>query len=52
LQQSQTEIVTRPRPPESNALVERLNGTVRNEMHDDGASCFLAEASIARLMQH
>ena len=47
------DIKTRPRHPESNGIVERFNGTVRDETDNDyGANYFQAEAIIARLMQH
>jgi putative transposase len=47
------DIKTRPRHPESNGIVERFNGTVRNESDDDYGSNYLqAEAIIARLMHH
>ena len=47
------DIRTRPRHPESNGIVERFNGTVRDETDDDYGNNYLqAEAIIARLMQH
>lgn len=47
------DIKTRPRHPESNGIVERFNGTVRNETHDDyGGNYLKAEAIIDKLMQH
>ena len=47
------DIKTRPRHPESNGIVERFNGTVRDETDNDyGKSYLQAEAIIARLMQH
>jgi len=47
------DIKTRPRHPESNGIVERFNGTVRDETDDDyGKNYLQAEAIIARLMQH
>jgi len=39
--------------PESNGIVERFNGTVRDEADNDyGANYFQAEAIIAKLMHH
>jgi transposase InsO family protein len=47
------DIKTRPRHPESNGIVERFNGTVRDETDNDyGANYFQAEAIIGKLMQH
>ena len=47
------DIKTRPRHPESNGIVERFNGTVRDETNDDyGTNYFQAEAVIAKLMRH
>ncbi len=47
------EIKTRPRHPESNGIVERFNGTVRQESDDDyGANYLKAEATIRELMHH
>ena len=47
------DIRTRPRHPESNGIVERFNGTVRDETDDDYGNNYLqAEAIIARLMHH
>jgi len=47
------DIRTRPRHPESNGIVERFNGTVRDETDNDYGSNYLrAEAIIAKLMQH
>jgi len=47
------DIKTRPRHPESNGIVERFNGTVRDETDNDYGSNYLrAEAIIAKLMQH
>jgi transposase InsO family protein len=47
------DIKTRPRHPESNGIVERFNGTVRDQSDNDyGANYFEAEAIIAKLMQH
>jgi len=47
------DIKTRPRHPESNGIVERFNGTVRDETDNDyGANYLQAEAIIAKLMQH
>jgi putative transposase len=45
------EIKTRPRHPESNGIVERFNGTVRAESHDEyGANYLQAVATVAKLM--
>ena len=45
------DIKTRPRHPESNGIVERFNGTVRDESDDDYGNNYLqAEAIIAKLM--
>ena len=47
------DIKTRPRHPESNGIVERFNGTVRDQSDNDyGGNYFEAEAIIAKLMQH
>lgn len=47
------DIKTRPRHPESNGIVERFNGTVRDETDDDYGDNYLhAEAIIATLMHH
>ena len=47
------EIKTRPRHPESNGIVERFNGTVRQESDGDyGENYLKAEATIAALMRH
>jgi putative transposase len=47
------DIKTRPRHPESNGIVERFNGTVRDESDDDYGNNYLqAEAIIAKLMHH
>jgi transposase InsO family protein len=47
------DIKTRARHPESNGIVERFNGTVRDESDNDyGANYLQAEATIARLMHH
>jgi len=46
-------IKTRPRHPESNGIVERFNGTVRDESNNDYGDNYLqAEAIIAKLMRH
>lgn len=47
------DIKTRPRHPESNGIVERFNGTVRDDTGDDyGNNYFQAEAIIGKLMKH
>ncbi len=47
------DIKTRPRHPESNGIVERFNGTVRQDSDDDYGSNYLqAEAIISKLMHH
>jgi len=47
------DIKTRPRHPESNGIVERFNGTVREESDNDYGSNYLqAEAIIAKLMHY
>ena len=47
------DIKTRPRHPESNGIVERFNGTVRDEADNDyGANYFQAKAIIGKLMRH
>jgi transposase InsO family protein len=47
------DIKTRPRHPESNGIVERFNGTVRDETDNDyRANYFRAEANIGKLMPH
>jgi putative transposase len=47
------DIKTRPRHPESNGIVERFNGTVRDESDNDyGANYLKAEAIIGELIRH
>lgn len=47
------DIKTRPRHPESNGIVERFNGTVRDETDNAYGNNYLqAEAIIAKLMHH
>ena len=47
------DIKTKPRHPESNGVVERFNGTVRDESDNDyGRNYLQAEAIIAKLMHH
>jgi len=47
------DIKTRPRHPESNGIVERFNGTVRDETNNDYGDNYLqAETVIAKLMHH
>lgn len=47
------DIKTRPRHPESNGIVERFNGTVRDESDNDYGSNYLhAERIIDELMRH
>jgi transposase InsO family protein len=47
------DIKTRPRHPESNGIVERFNGTVRDESDDAYGNNYLqAESIIAKLMRH
>jgi putative transposase len=47
------EIKTRLRHPESNGIVERFNGTVRDETNDDYGGDYLeAEATMASLVRH
>lgn len=47
------DIKTRPRHPESNGIVERFNGTVRDESNNDYGDNYLqAEAIIDKLMHH
>lgn len=47
------EIKTRPRHPESNGIVERFNGTVRDESDNDYGDNYLqAEVIIGTLMQY
>jgi transposase InsO family protein len=46
------DIKTRPRHPESNGIVERFNGTVRDESNNDYGNNYLqAEAIITKLIQ-
>ena len=46
------DIKTRPRHPESNGIVERFNGTVRDETDNNyGGNYLQAEAIIATLMR-
>jgi transposase InsO family protein len=46
------DIKTRPRHPESNGIVERFNGKVRDESDNDYGNYYLqGEAIIAKLMQ-
>lgn len=47
------DIKTRLRHPESNGIVERFNGTVRDETNDDyGGDYLKAQATIAGLVRH
>lgn len=47
------DIKTRPRHPESNGIVERFNGTVRDESNDNYGDNYLQAATIiAKLMEH
>jgi putative transposase len=47
------DIKTRPRHPESNGIVERFDGTVRDESDNDyGANYLKAEAIIGELIRH
>ena len=47
------DIKARPRHPESNGIVERFNGTVRQDSDDEyGKNYLQAEAIIAQLIQH
>ena len=47
------DIKTRPRHPESNGIVERFNGTVRQDSDDDYGNNYLqAETIIGKLMHH
>src|SRR5690606_27900915 len=47
------DIKTRPRHPESNGIIERFNGTVRQESGDHyGANYVQAEEIVANLIHH
>lgn len=47
------DIKTRPRQPESNGIVERFNGTARDESNNVYGNNYLqAEAITAKLMQN
>ena len=47
------DIKTQPRHPESNGIVERFNGTVRDETDNDyGQNYLQAEGIVAKLMKH
>ena len=47
------DIKTRPRHPESNGIVERFNGTVRQDSDDEyGKNYLQAEAIITKLIRH
>lgn len=48
-----TQIKTRPRHPESNGLIERFNGTVRDESEDRyGGNYLQAQRTIEELIEH
>ena len=47
------DIKTKPRHPQSNGIVERFNGTVRDETDNAyGTNYLQAEAIVAKLMHH